>query len=347
MTKNKGYVNGPVDVSVVNKVLSKLQDLIDKFIAEKNVASTSENRNLDLPIFYNFSDLLSMYFDVAIREQETSSDRLTEYVSTLKMRMQSFKDDMRIASPLMMDATEDIEEVLVKFIAFVLGDFCKVYKGGDTDIYTQYAKNIDDSQISESTNQVTILDMSLLPSEVLETITGLVGRIILEFVSRFNEADRGSMPIVMVLEEAQNYIPEINKKDRTSISRKVFERIAREGRKYGLSLVISSQRPSELSKTVLSQCNSFVIHRLQNPDDQQYIRKLVSSASSEVLNQLPILPQQHAVILGDAVRTPVMARINTANPRPKSENPKFIENWLKEGKDRSFYHSVCDEWQTE
>lgn len=261
--------------------------------------------------------------------------------------MQSFKDDMRIASPLMMDATEDIKEVLVKFIAFVLGDYCKVYKSSDTDLYTEYTKNIGESKMAESSNQVTILDMSLLPSEVLETITGLVGRIILEFVSRFKEADRGSMPIVMVLEEAQNYIPEINKKDRTSISRKVFERIAREGRKYGLSLVISSQRPSELSKTVLSQCNSFVIHRLQNPDDQQYIRKLVSSASSEVLNQLPILPQQHAVILGDAVRTPVMARINTANPRPKSENPKFIENWLKKGKDGSFYHSVCDEWLTE
>lgn len=346
-TNDKGYIKGSADVSIISSTLPKLQVLLDKFIAEKNVASTSENRNLDLPIFYNFSDLLSMYFDVAIREQETSSDRLIEYVSTLKMRMQSFKDDMRIASPLMMNATEDIEEVLVKFIAFVLGDYCKVYKSSDTDLYTEYTKNIGDSKMVESTNQVVILDMSLLPSEVLEPITGLVGRIILEFVSRFKEADRGSMPIVMVLEEAQNYIPEINKKDRTSISRKVFERIAREGRKYGLSLVISSQRPSELSKTVLSQCNSFIIHRLQNPDDQQYIRKLVSSASSEVLNQLPILPQQHAVILGDAVRTPVMARINTANPRPKSENPKFIENWLKEGKDGSFYHSVCDEWQTE
>lgn len=348
LTKNdKGYINGSADISIISSTLPKLQELLDKFIAEKNVASTSENRNLDLPIFYNFSDLLSMYFDVAIREQETSSDRLSEYVSTLKMRMQSFKDDMRIASPLMMDATEDIKEVLVKFIAFVLGDYCKVYKSSDTDLYTEYIKNIGESKMAESSNQVTILDMSLLPSEVLETITGLVGRIILEFVSRFKEADRGSMPIVMVLEEAQNYISEINKKDRTSISRKVFERIAREGRKYGLSLVISSQRPSELSKTVLSQCNSFVIHRLQNPDDQQYIRKLVSSASSEVLNQLPILPQQHAVILGDAVRTPVMARINTANPRPKSENPKFIENWLKKGKDGSFYHFVCDEWLTE
>lgn len=348
LTKNeKGFLNGSVDLCVITDVLPKLQKLIEKFIADKNVATTSENRNLDLPIFYNFSDLLSTYFDVAIREQETSSDRLTEYVSTLKMRMQSFKDDMRISSPLMMETVEDIENVLVKFISFLLGDYCKVYDTTDCDIYTEYIKNVNVDVEQGSPNQITILDMSLLPSEVLETITGLVARIVLEFVSRFKEEDRGTMPIVMVLEEAQNYIPEINKKDRTSISRKVFERIAREGRKYGLSLIISSQRPSELSKTVLSQCNSFIIHRLQNPDDQQYIRKLVSSASSEVLNQLPILPQQHAIILGDAVRTPVMARINTANPKPKSDNPRFVENWLNEGKNKEFYHSICDDWETE
>ena len=348
LTKNeKGFLNGSVDLSVITDVLPKLQKLIEKFIADKNVATTSENRTLDLPIFYNFSDLLSTYFDVAIREQETSSDRLTEYVSTLKMRMQSFKDDMRISSPLMMETVENIENVLVKFISFLLGDYCKVYDTTDSDIYTEYIKNVNVDVEQGSPSQITILDMALLPSEVLETITGLVGRIVLEFVSRFKEEDRGTMPIVMVLEEAQNYIPEINKKDRTSISRKVFERIAREGRKYGLSLVISSQRPSELSKTVLSQCNSFIIHRLQNPDDQQYIRKLVSSASSEVLNQLPILPQQHAIILGDAVRTPVMARINTASPKPKSDNPHFVENWLNEGKNKEFYHSICDEWETE
>lgn len=348
LSKNeRGFINGSANTSIIDSALPKLQKLIEKFIADKNVATTSENRNLDLPIFYNFSDLLSIYFDVAIREQETSSDRLAEYVSTLKMRMQSFKDDMRISSPLMMETVENIENVLVKFISFLLGDYCKVYNTTDSDVYTEYIKNVNVDVEQEAPNQITILDMSLLPSEVLETITGLVGRIVLEFVSRFKEEDRGTMPIVMVLEEAQNYIPEINKKDRTSISRKVFERIAREGRKYGLSLVISSQRPSELSKTVLSQCNSFIIHRLQNPDDQQYIRKLVSSASSEVLNQLPILPQQHAIILGDAVRTPVMARINTASPKPKSENPHFVENWLNEGKNKEFYHSICDEWETE
>jgi DNA helicase HerA-like ATPase len=134
----------------------------------------------------------------------------------------------------------------------------------------------------------------------------------------------------MVLEEAQNYIPEKDKGDRVSISKKMFERIAREGRKYGISLLVSSQRPSELSKTVLSQCNSFIIHRLQNPEDQKYVRQLVSAANEDILQQLPILPQQHAIIMGDAVRTPVQVKINNADPRPNSDNPEFINNWLKE-----------------
>src|SRR5690606_2190922 len=140
---------------------------------------------------------------------------------------------------------------------------------------------------------------------------------------------RGDIPIALILEEAQNYIPEKDRSDRVSISKKVFERIAREGRKFGVSLLISSQRPSELSKTVLSQCNSFIIHRLQNPEDQRYIRQLVSSANEDILQQLPILPQQQAIIMGDAVRTPVQVRINNASPKPDSDNPQFIKKWLE------------------
>ena len=184
--------------------------------------------------------------------------------------------------------------------------------------------------------------MSLLPFQVLETITGLIGRMILEFLSRFDKKKRGSIPVVIAFEEAQNYIPEVNRKDRESISKKVFERIAREGRKYGLSLLVSSQRPSELSKAVLSQCNSFIVHRIQNPDDQSYIRKLVSSANSEILNQLPTLAQQHVIVMGDCVRTPIVARMNDANPKPNSNNPEFIGNWLQE--DVADYEGVVKRW---
>ena len=278
---------------------------------------------------------------MAIKESATSQDKLYEYVSTLKLRMQSFADDIRLASPLMLDKQENITNSLVQFLAYVLGDYCDIYKK-DVENENAYNHYYGDSEGDNFHSQITIIDMSLLPFQVLETITGLIGRIILEFLSRFEKSKRGSMPVVIALEEAQNYIPEINKKDRESISRKVFERIAREGRKYGLSLLVSSQRPSELSKTVLSQCNSFIVHRIQNPDDQVYIRKLVSSANSEILNQLPTLPQQHVIVMGDCVRTPVVAKMNTASPKPNSNNPEFIQNWLKE--EKVDYQGVANKW---
>ena len=110
---------------------------------------------------------------------------------------------------------------------------------------------------------------------------------------------RGSFPVVMVLEEAQNYIREPRFGEEESISRGTFERIAREGRKYGLGLVVASQRPSELSKTVLSQCSSFIVHRLQNPDDLRYFREIVPGLFAPLLDQLPALAPQTALVLGE------------------------------------------------
>ncbi|MEN9446125.1 MAG: hypothetical protein RL728_637 [Bacteroidota bacterium] len=310
-----------------------LEELERKYLiytSSQNEKQISIEKNIDLPIWFNFKELITVFFDEAINENENSSNRLKEFVSTLRLRLQSYLGDERIAQPLLLNQTEEIQNALAKFISFILGDFCKVYNNQDTDIFSNYySDNIDNNSIS---SQITIIDMSLLPSEVIETITGLIGRLILEFLSRFSENDRGKLPVVIALEEAQNYIPEKNRGDRESITKKVFERIAREGRKYGISLLVSSQRPSELSKTVLSQCNSFIIHRLQNPEDQKYVRQLVSAANEDILQQLPILPQQHVIIMGDAVRTPVQAKMNTANPKPNSNNPQFIKNWLSDSK---------------
>lgn len=337
----KGYVNGNVDTDILASAIETINSEIEVYKGSIVENVTCDNRNIDTPLFYDFKELISVCFDMAIKESAASQDKLNEYVSTLKLRMQSFVDDIRLAQPLLLDNPKEIENVLVKFLAYILGDFCGVYtkEDGKNTIYDDYYGNSDGDDVH---SQITIIDMSLLPFQVLETITGLIGRIILEFLSRFDKGNRGKMPTVIALEEAQNYIPETNRKDRESISKKVFERIAREGRKYGLSLLISSQRPSELSKTVLSQCNSFIVHRIQNPDDQVYIRKLVSSANSEILSQLPTLPQQHVIIMGDCVRTPVVARMNTAKPRPNSNNPEFIKNWLNGNSIN--YQEVVDRW---
>lgn len=322
----------------------ELRAKYEDYLTSENSKKIIQERNIDLPIHFSFKELLSRHFDDAIEQSEQSNNKLREYASTLKLRMQSYFNDERIASPLLLKHEEIIENGLAKFLAFVLGDFHKVFTPEDNDLFSEYYKKLLPTLKEGKTNQITIIDMSLLPYEVLETITGLVGRLILEFSSRIEP--RGSFPMVIVLEEAQNYIPEINRKDRTSISKKIFERIAREGRKYGISLIISSQRPSELSKTVLSQCNSFVIHRLQNPEDQKYVRQLVSAANEDILAQLPILPQQHAIIMGDAVRTPVQVRLNNANPKPDSENPKFIEKWLMESDENiPDYKTIAKQWE--
>jgi nucleotidyltransferase len=326
------------------KAIRELRTKYEDYLTSKNSKKVIQEKNIDLPIHFSFKELLSRHFDDAIEQSEQSNNKLREYASTLKLRMQSYFNDERISSPLLLKHEEKIENGLAKFLAFILGDFYKVFSPEDNDLFSEYYKKIFPALKEGNTNQITIIDMSLLPYEVLETITGLVGRLILEFTSRISP--RGSFPIVIVLEEAQNYIPEINRKDRTSISKKVFERIAREGRKYGISLIVSSQRPSELSKTVLSQCNSFVIHRLQNPEDQKYVKQLVSAANEDILAQLPILPQQHAIIMGDAVRTPIQVRLNNANPKPDSENPKFISKWLRKSNiNTPDYKSIATEWE--
>jgi len=196
---------------------------------------------------------------------------------------------------------------------------------------------------------VVVLDLSLLASEVLENVTALVGRLILEFLQRLGEMDRdsrGSLPVVLVLDEAQNYIAQ-RVGEEESVSRTVFERIAREGRKFGLSLVVASQRPSELSKTVLSQCSSFIVHRLQNPEDLRYFREVVPAIYGDLLGQLPALAPQTALVLGECVRAPALVRIRDADPLPRSRDPRFWTRWTDETDRAIPVERVCSAWESD
>lgn len=323
-------------------IILDIKNCFNLIVKESVEIQITSEQNIDLPIWFNYQELCTKFIDAAIDQEGVSNNRIAEFVSTLRLRMNSFLNDKRIAIPLMLkDSEVDNREILSHFIAFLLGDFNRIFgkasseKNSFIKCYNDKDENKPKEQIK--TNQITIVDVSNLPFEVLETVTALLGRIIIEFVSHFTK-DRGKYPIVIVLEEAQNYIAE--KKD--SVAKAVFERIAREGRKYGVSLVVCSQRPSELSKTVLSQCNSFIIHRLQNPEDQKYIRGLVSSANADMLDQLPIIPQQHAIITGDCVRTPIQVRIDDVSPTPNSHNPKFIDQWLTNLEIP--YEETCDKW---
>jgi DNA helicase HerA-like ATPase len=182
-------------------------------------------------------------------------------------------------------------------------------------------KKIADGQY-EKTTQVTLIDLNNAADEVVEVASAVLARLVFE---RMRRADpRNRLPVNMVLEEAHRYISEGGAGFAINAS-KIFERIAKEGRKYGVFLLLASQRPSELSKTVLSQCSNFIVHRIQNPDDLRHIRQMTPFISESVMKRLPSLPKQHALIFGNAVNLPTTFKVRDVNPKPKSDDANMRE----------------------
>ena len=184
----------------------------------------------------------------------------------------------------------------------------------------------NESQKVSKENQIIILDMHGVEDEVVELVSAVLSRLVFEFLR--NQEDRNRFPVNLVLEEAHRYIAEQPSKYAIDAS-KIFERIAKEGRKYGMFLMVASQRPSELSRTVLSQCSNFVVHRIQNPDDLTHIRQMTPFISESVLKRLPSLPKQHALIFGNAVNIPTTFKVRDVDPKPKSDDANIKEAWFR------------------
>src|SRR5574344_949949 len=173
----------------------------------------------------------------------------------------------------------------------------------------------------------------MLPSDVPSIITAVIARMVFEAQQRYLKLNKACLPTVLVMEEAHYFVKRYNDDAEntgpTTQCCKVFEKIAREGRKFGLGLVLSSQRPSELSPTVLSQCNTFLLHRISNDRDQELVHKLVPDNLRGMLRELPTLPSQRAILLGWASELPVMVQMNALpeGQRPKSDDPDFWSVW--------------------
>ena len=173
----------------------------------------------------------------------------------------------------------------------------------------------------------------------------------MEVLQRYRRQEKGeTLPTILVMEEAHTFIKKYNSDtengNATAMCTKVFEKIAREGRKYGLGLVLSSQRPSELSPTVISQCNSFLLHRLSNDKDQELVGKLVPDNLRGLLRELPSLPSRNAILLGWASELPVMVRMNYLKEkyRPKSDDPEYWDVWTKSDRVVN-WNTVASRWQ--
>lgn len=205
-------------------------------------------------------------------------------------------------------------------------------------------------------SQITVLDLSLVPSNVLHLVMAVLARVLLEALERHrrHRADE-QVPVLLVVEEAHSlmrrYLRAVDDEQAVPMARlcrEAFERIAREGRKFGLSLVVSSQRPSELSETVLSQCNTFLIHRIVNDHDQTLVRRLVPDSLGALVQELPALPSQTALLVGWAIDVPTMVRIDdlVERYRPNSADPDFGAVWSGARYGTADWSAVAEVWTT-
>lgn len=306
----------------------------------------------DCPSYFSKQAFRYEYLENAMSRDESSSARARDNCSTMLMRIYRLLEDTRFEFLFGPSSSEwpIVKHSLATFLRDIIG--LESSAGVDLTDAETLANGVlpyyDRQRAGIEAANVVIVDLSLLASEVLENVTALIGRLIHEFLQRLSDpvsgVGRGEFPVVLVLEEAQNYIRENRRSEEDSISKQVFERIAREGRKFGLSLVVASQRPSELSKTVLSQCNSFVVHRLQNPEDLRYFREIVPGIYSQFLDQLPALAPRCALVLGECVQAPVLVEMREVDPMPRSKNPKFYKSWTGEGVVLNV-EAVCEKWE--
>lgn len=182
------------------------------------------------------------------------------------------------------------------------------------------------SILSKEKAGVKIIDFSEVPSDVLPLVIGLVARVV--FTVQQWTAKENQHPISLLCDEAHLYIPErINQDAAAELGLKSFERIAKEGRKYGVSLTVISQRPAEVNRTVLSQCNNFIALRLSNAEDQAVIKKLLPDNLSGLTDVLPILDIGEALVVGDASLLPTRVIIDEPKIKPESATIKFWQEW--------------------
>lgn len=220
----------------------------------------------------------------------------------------------------------------------------ELYKTEDfEEILKQFLGYLDKSNI-------TIIDLSGVPFEVLSITVSLISRLVFDFAFHYSkikhsEDKTNDIPFMIVCEEAHNYIPKAGNAE-FKASKKSIERIAKEGRKYGLSLMVVSQRPSEVSDTIFSQCNNFIALRLTNVNDQNYIKNLLPNNSNSIADILPTLSAGQCLVVGDATPMPAIVKMEMPDPEPKSEDVKFHDEW-KEGWKPVTFGDVIKRWKKE
>ena len=303
-------------IESVEYALERVLKLLDK--DSDDDIGTDENSPIPFPV----SELPD--FVETLASQQTNRDS-AQFVETLKLRIASMLKRGTLSSIINPSDSTSIE----------LADWLKDYVGAN----------------QACNGPIAVIDLSLVPSEVIHIVVSVLARMVLEALQRYRRQTSEELPTTLVLEEAHTFVHrDLSNETSSPAARecaRVFERIAREGRKFGLGLVLSSQRPSEVSPTVLSQCNTFLLHRLVNDQDQNLMNRLVPDGLGSLLQELPSLPTRRAILLGWAVPAPILVEMQNLAKRdqPDSPDPSFWSVWTGDEDRRIDWQEIAHSWQ--
>jgi len=193
---------------------------------------------------------------------------------------------------------------------------------------------------------ISIIDVSGVPSDITSTVVAVLSRMVFDFA--IWARDEKTRPVLLVCEEAHRYVPNEKNADGSSVGR-ILSRIAKEGRKYGISLGLITQRPSDLAEGVLSQCGTIMAMRLNTERDQQFIRAAMPEWSKRLLDAVPALRNRECIICGEGVSLPIRVRIDRLEKerRPASEDPSFVELWNRDGGEEELVERVVMRWRSQ
>jgi len=191
---------------------------------------------------------------------------------------------------------------------------------------------------------VTVIDLSGVPSEIVDVVVSVLCRVIFD-LAVWNSSPR-SLPVLVVCEEAHRYVP-VDVNAGFGPTRRVLARIAKEGRKYGVSLCLVSQRPSELDVSILSQCNTVFALRMNNERDQDFVRAVLPESAQGLIGSLPSLHNQEALVVGEGVSVPMRVRFDDLPPeeRPRSATASFSTAWVAESDGEAILAATIERWR--
>ncbi len=193
---------------------------------------------------------------------------------------------------------------------------------------------------------ISIIDVSGVPSDVTSTVVAVLSRLVFDFA--IWGRDEKPRPILLVCEEAHRYVPNERNADGSSVG-KILSRIAKEGRKYGISLGLITQRPSDLAEGVLSQCGTIIAMRLNNDRDQAFVKAAMPEGARGFLDSIPALRNRECIICGEGVAIPIRVTFDNLeeHKRPASEDPSFVELWGKDGGEQELVERVVMRWRSQ